>query len=221
MKPYQFILLFLGFLSLKASAIPKDTIYKRGIFLIPSRGKTNIDLIEKGKPLKHRTSKGDTIYEDKKYLILGDDNVCMGQVFKKYHLKYRFSSFAAGIYKGKLAKPDFKTDKDAWLFRTQIRMQCQEEGINFAGHYTIAMWGCGSPCQQIAIIDRINGKIYYSHIPEVNGALGWQLKYKADSRLIIVNADLLAEHKGYIDCTSVGKVLAVEWLNDKSRRLPE
>jgi hypothetical protein len=35
------------------------------------------------------------------------------------------------------------------------------EGPNFAGHYTVTHWGCGSNCWSIAIIDARNGNVYF------------------------------------------------------------
>lgn len=35
----------------------------------------------------------------------------------------------------------------ARMFRTMIRTQAKQ-GPNFAGHYTVAIWGCGSGCRQ-------------------------------------------------------------------------
>jgi hypothetical protein len=222
MKPYQFVLLFLICFSLKANAIQRDTTYKRGDFLIDVSDKTNIDLIQKGTPLQNRTSKGDTLFENKKYVVLGDDtNITVIGIYKKFHTRYKFSDYSTHVYKGRLAQPNFKTDTAAYFFRTQIRTQCKEAGINFAGHYTIVMWGCGSPCQQVAVVDRINGRIYYSNIPQINNELAFELMYKPNSDIIILNSDLLEEHKGYVNCSSLANLEILEWKNNKVRRLPE
>ena len=34
------------------------------------------------------------------------------------------------------------------------------KGPNFAGHFTIADWGCGAGCVSIAVIDAKDGKVY-------------------------------------------------------------
>ena len=217
----QLVLLLLVCYSCKGYAAQQDTVYQRGDFLIECWGKTNIDLIVKGKKMPHLTSRGDTIFEDDKYLILGNDDICTGRIFKRYHPKYKFASFPILKFKGKLVKPDFKTDKAAYWFRTQIRDQCRQKGINFAGHYTLAMWGCGSPCQQIAIIDRRDGRIYFSELHEINNELAFELNFTANSKLIIVNSDLLFEHKGYVDYTGPVNLVFFVWNNNKARRLPE
>src|SRR3569833_2967515 len=122
---------------LQANALQRDTTYKRGIFLVEVAGKTNIDVIRQGAHIKHKTSKGDTIFENEKYVVLGDDiNLTVYGLFKKAYLKYKFPAFSTPVYKGKLAKPDFTTDKEAYSFRTHIRTQCITAGVNFAGLYT-------------------------------------------------------------------------------------
>jgi len=223
MKSIYILISFFALLAVKpAKAMQRDTVYKVGDFLIESSDTMKIDFIVKGKPIKKKVSRGDVIYEDNKYLILGNDDKTAGkEVFKKYRSKYKFSNFLVPVYKGKLALPNFKTDTDAYSFRTQIRTQCKEAGVNFAGHYTIVKWGCGSPCQQVAIVDRINGKIYFSKLPEINNEIAFELKCRPDSRMLIINSDLLDQHKGYVNCSSVGKVEIIEWANDKARRLSE
>src|SRR5438105_3988012 len=122
MKPYQFTFLFLVCFAVNASGVTKDTTYKRGDFLIEVSDKTNIDIVRQGAHLKHKTSKGDTLFEAERYVVLGDDtNITVMGLYKKFHLKYKFSAFSIPVYTGKLAKPDFKTSKDAYGFRTQIR----------------------------------------------------------------------------------------------------
>ncbi|HEX2590048.1 MAG TPA: hypothetical protein VHL34_01035 [Rhizomicrobium sp.] len=50
--------------------------------------------------------------------------------------------------------------KDARLFRTQLR-EAVKGGTNFAGHYTIASWGCGTGCLSWAVIDQTTGKVTF------------------------------------------------------------
>jgi len=45
------------------------------------------------------------------------------------------------------------------LFRTRIR-EAAKQGPNFAGHYTIAEWGCGSSCVSVAVIDAETGVVH-------------------------------------------------------------
>src|SRR5215471_6911424 len=71
----------------------------------------------------------------------------------------RFEDYrATEIYKGKPAAPVLRT-RDDRLFRTRIR-EGAAEGPNFAGHLTVAEWGCGAGCVSIAVIDARNGTIH-------------------------------------------------------------
>jgi hypothetical protein len=68
--------------------------------------------------------------------------------------KYPVSS----TYKGKPA-PAQPTSKFAQRYRTVIR-EGAKKGPNFAGHYTVVFWGCGTACAQFAIVDAENGKVF-------------------------------------------------------------
>jgi hypothetical protein len=101
------------------------------------------------------------------------------------------------IFKDKPAPPKI-TGSHQW-FRTMIR-RAAAKGPNFAGHYTIATWGCGTGCVSMAIIDAKDGSVYDGPFND----LGWgislkyegryssmsnsfePLSYRIDSRLLIV-----------------------------------
>jgi hypothetical protein len=63
---------------------------------------------------------------------------------------------AAEGFSGKPAAPVLRTPNQR-LFRTMIR-QGAATGPNFAGHYTIADWGCGAGCVSIAVADAKDGR---------------------------------------------------------------
>src|SRR5258706_4769283 len=63
----------------------------------------------------------------------------------------------AEIFTAKPAPP--KITGSHRSYRTRIR-EGAEKGPNFAGHYTIATWGCGSSCVSIAIIDAKDGGVH-------------------------------------------------------------
>jgi hypothetical protein len=76
-------------------------------------------------------------------------------------------------------------------FRTQIIRQSHRPA-NFAGHFRVAEWGCGSSCVQIAIIDLDTGrvsdgpfKILSYGIPYSYEGGDDQLEYRRESRLLI------------------------------------
>lgn len=65
---------------------------------------------------------------------------------------------AAGSFTGKPAAPVLRTANQR-MYRTMIR-QGAAKGPNFAGHYTIADWGCGAGCVSIAVIDAKDGQVF-------------------------------------------------------------
>jgi hypothetical protein len=85
------------------------------------------------------------------------------------------------VFRGKPAQANFSTDPDARRFITRVR-EGAKRGPNFAGHFTIVEWGCGTECQSFLIVDAKTGSIYSS--PGL-AALG--LAFRINSRLLIVN----------------------------------
>ncbi|MCH7605350.1 hypothetical protein IID24_05175 [Patescibacteria group bacterium] len=99
-------------------------------------------------------------------------------------LIYRFEDYLVEeIYSGPVAEVDFKTNPAADEFRTIIRGGVAD-GPNFAGHYRIVTWGCGSPCHRSAIIDVKSGEIV---IFDVGGESHFGSAYQANSNLLILN----------------------------------
>lgn len=78
---------------------------------------------------------------------------------------------------------NFNSFPEAKNFRTAIT-DSYKQGANFAGHYNLASWGCGTDCFGMAITDLITGNILdYSPVHE-----GYYLDgYKTDNRLIVLN----------------------------------
>jgi hypothetical protein len=102
-----------------------------------------------------------------------------------------FARYKVRLFRGNPAKIRIKGNKLAEEFRTIIKDTYYSKndikrwhgatGLNFAGHYCFAYWGCGSPCQMSAIIDLKTG-IVYEGPP---ASLGYE--FKKNSRLLIVN----------------------------------
>ena len=46
------------------------------------------------------------------------------------------------------------------MFRTRLREAAREKP-NFAGHYILTAWGCGTSCLMGAVIDAKTGKVYW------------------------------------------------------------
>lgn len=103
----------------------------------------------------------------------------------------RFSRFEAKVEKVRNIKVDLST-RNARMFRTNLR-NAAKEGVNFAGHYVLTGWGCGTNCSEWAIIDARNGKVFFPRELEgVGGGLcdlpDGKTKYAAiGSRLLLKN----------------------------------
>ncbi len=71
-----------------------------------------------------------------------------------------FSQYKTPVDKKRVITVDLKSHKDARMFRTNLR-NAAKGGVNFAGHYVLTGWGCGTNCSQWAIIDARNGRVYF------------------------------------------------------------
>ncbi len=63
-------------------------------------------------------------------------------------------------FAGKPAPVDLKSGSKARRFRTVLR-DGAKTGPNFAGHYTVVKWGCGTACAEFAIVDAKTGRVYF------------------------------------------------------------
>jgi hypothetical protein len=101
----------------------------------------------------------------------------------------RFEEYAVREkFRGKSA-PVKLTTRGARMFRTMLRENAAR-GVNFAGHYIAATWGCGSACWSFAIIDARTGHVYFNESLMNVGNFGYSqedlIQFRRDSRLIIV-----------------------------------
>ena len=72
----------------------------------------------------------------------------------------RFANYpVAHIFRG-TPKPPVLSSRMARAFRTELRRQAAT-GPNFAGHYTLARWGCGAGCVTVAVIDAATGAVQF------------------------------------------------------------
>src|SRR5437868_5869871 len=83
-------------------------------------------------------------------LLWGVAHSSTAQSFSEYRVPIRFH--------GKPARPQMNTVQSR-RFRTQIR-EAVAVGPNFADHYTVAIWGCGSSCAMLSIINDLDGSVY-------------------------------------------------------------
>ncbi len=140
--------------------------------------------------------------------------------FRDYRVK--------NIYHGEPAAPII-TREFRW-FRTRIR-QGAKSRVEFAGHYTIPRWGCGTECNGFVIVDSITGRVYegfgvaglpFSWVEEHGGDdVLPRMEFHPDSRLLKINACPNEEDCGLYDYEMIDgkglKLLRVELLPKESQ----
>jgi hypothetical protein len=123
-------------------------------------------------------------------LFLGSQNA-IAQQTKLPH----FSSYPAAAWRGKTAQLRLNSHPYARKFRTVMREQLKEFGVNFAGRYTIASAGCGTGCSVTGIIDTRTGNAYFpaefDGWTSIVGDYDWKPNedvrtFRSDSRLLRV-----------------------------------
>lgn len=72
----------------------------------------------------------------------------------------KFEDFPAVVSSARHIAAPRLDSPDARRYRTMIR-QGVADGPNFAGHYAVVVWGCGSSCSERAIVDTNTGRVYF------------------------------------------------------------
>lgn len=111
-----------------------------------------------------------------------------------------FDAFPAVPYTGANAPLQFGNDREARLYRTRLR-EWSTHKVNFAGHYILADWGCGSGCLQTMLIDAQNGHVFH---PEELSAISW---YDVDPILMEDSPGQTWTNEGPLKFTSTSKLL--------------
>ncbi len=107
----------------------------------------------------------------------------------------KFSDYPVrNIYHGKLAPPAIT--KEFRFFRTMIRRGARSY-VEFAGHYTVPSWGCGTECIGFVVVDSVSGKVYggfgvaglpFTWVEEHGGDAIERMEFHPNSRLMKINA---------------------------------
>jgi hypothetical protein len=106
----------------------------------------------------------------------------------------QFSQYPVkAIYRGKPAAPKLKSHTGARRFHTVLNLGARR-GPNFAGHYTVVTWGCGTNCEMIGVIDARNGQVY---MPDFSLQVG--AGYQLNSKLLVVDPPMLWRSKFGVD----------------------
>jgi hypothetical protein len=114
----------------------------------------------------------------------------------------RFENYAVSdMFRGQPVPPILSSHK-AREFRTVLRREAAS-GPNFAGHFTIARWGCGAGCVSWAIIDARSGAVWFAPFTvwDARGIADLELaqhsiNFQLNSDLVIVNGALDGEGAG-------------------------
>jgi hypothetical protein len=105
------------------------------------------------------------------------------------------------------AKLDLQSNPIAKRYRTVIREE-MTHGPNFAGHYRVVFWGCGTSCSQFAVVNLKTGHIItlkgiYSvayvdfntddFLPQTDSE-GYGFRFKKKSNLLVLVGTLVPDH---------------------------
>ncbi len=93
------------------------------------------------------------------------------------------------IYKGPVARVRLD-GRRARMFRTRLR-EDSRGGPNFAGRYVVVVWGCGTGCAQMGVVDARTGSVYfppveYMDIPDMEDEELRARVFRLDSRLLVI-----------------------------------
>lgn len=103
------------------------------------------------------------------------------------------------------APVDLSSHPWARSFRTRLR-NVAAEGANFAGHYALVNWGCGTECQGSLLVDVRTGKVVGLKGSDEPLATARGVAFRIDSRLLI--ADPPCPEPGHrCGCLSMGQYL--------------
>lgn len=99
----------------------------------------------------------------------------------------RFKDYPAEVYSGPTAPLVLsRADRE---YRTRLRWAAKNVKPNFAGHYILTTWGCGTECLVGAVIDAKTGKVYNWDFSLCCWGITDDhfnaIEFRADSRLIV------------------------------------
>ena len=103
-----------------------------------------------------------------------------------------FSQYPAVVERARAASINFRRSPDARTYRTRLS-DALGEGVNFAGHYVIAGWGCGTGCTNGAVIDARDGRVFWPvefynlDARYGDGYADPLLDFKKNSRLLVIH----------------------------------
>ena len=94
------------------------------------------------------------------------------------------------------------------MFGTRLR-EGARQGPNFAGAFTVVVWGCGSSCQIVAVVDARTGALSEQTLRTTNG-----VAFRRASRLFIADP-VHADDPPLDTCAACGVPAAYEWTDGR------
>jgi ankyrin repeat protein len=95
----------------------------------------------------------------------------------------QFEDFSiSAVYKGPHAPVDLSSNPEAQTYRTRLR-EGAKKPPNFAGHYVMVEWGCGTECTVYMMVDVKNGRVFDAPQALIGGA------FRLNSSLFMASVD--------------------------------
>jgi hypothetical protein len=117
----------------------------------------------------------------------------------KFGQAFTFESYPEKAIDGNSVKKPILASKLARQYKTVITLSMSEPP-NFAGHYRVVQWGCGTDCRGFAIVNKLTGKTYtLPGVEYIGGVMGNdenRLDYRKDSRLFVITGVMNDEIEG-------------------------
>lgn len=135
-----------------------------------------------------------------------------------------FGRYPAKVERAKARAIDFRNSPGASTFRTRLR-EALKGGVNFAGHYILTGWGCGTGCTNGAVIDARTGRVYFPK--ELAGVAVWfgrgpdenfdTFEFRKDSRLLIIRGIAGPMEEDTEDVMSKQGTYFYQWIGTRFR----
>lgn len=135
--------------------------------------------------------------------LLGANSFVSAEELSDFPLKtvqaFKFEQYPAIVVAtSAIAKP-ILTTKLAKQYKTVITL-AMSEPANFAGHYRVVTWGCGTDCRGFAILNKLSGVAYtlpgVKYVAGIMGNAEERLDFKGDSRLFVISGLVNDETEG-------------------------
>ena len=153
--------------------------------------------------LRHPTSERETSQTLKTKLLLAAFCLCFcaAPSFAQGGAAPAFDDYREPVFRGRAAALKLTTP-EARGYRTRLR-EGARRAVNFAGHYKLQTWSCGTGCLQTAFIDAKTGEVSFPaeldgfivcfYDPKPVESLEEALKFRKGSRLIVMSGYPVSE----------------------------